>query len=308
MPMHNVDDLLNQNLRSEEPEPVTTLSQPEVVETLAQDELVESVEPEKMSYLDKFRKDKDEFLGKKEPDSTEKVQSVDEASEKPESSDQVDDYGTEVAKSKTYTEVEVQEMIRKRLKLHHEDKQQQQVQQPQYNLQQQQANQDFQPDSANEEPWEVQLRNNIRQTVQEIEHEKQQQHWQREAQVKQAEFETKFTHGMQRYSDFHNVVAGKPITDGIMMAARGMNDPAAFIYAASKQHSKELERISQINDPYLLAAEVGRLEERMRKAKTVSSAPKPVSRAKGDITGKDNDRRSIDDLIRIDAKRKISRR
>ena len=113
---------------------------------------------------------------------------------------------------------------------------------------------------------------------------------------------------MSKYSDFQEVVSGKPITNGIMMAARSMADPAAFIYAAAKQQPKELERIAAITDPYVLAAEVGRLEERMKKARTVSKAPKPITKTRGDIADKGNVRQNLDDLIRHDAKRKLSRR
>jgi hypothetical protein len=87
-----------------------------------------------------------------------------------------------------------------------------------------------------------------------------------------------------------------------------MADPAAFIYAAAKQQPKELERIAAITDPYVLAAEVGRLEERMKKARTVSKAPKPIAKTRGDIADKGLTKTSLDDLIRQDAKRKLGRR
>lgn len=311
---HNVDDLLNKVAQPSEAT-IEQSSQQEEAPEKAEKESSSSEESgknegekEKLSYLDQFRKDKEEALSKKAEESTEKLPSdaaVDEDNAILESSTQdVDDYGVEVEKPKVYTEQEVQEIIRKRLKLHHEEKQMQQPMTPQ----QQQAAQDFTPDAESSESWEVQLKNHIKQTLHEIKHEEQEYQWRAEEQRIQEEFESKFTSGMQRYKDFNEVVSGKPITNGILKAARGMKDPAAFVYAASKQQPQELERISKITDPYQLAAEVGRLEERMRKAKTVSSAPKPVTKTKGDIHGKDNVKTSLDDLIRMDAKRKLTRR
>lgn len=303
MSLSNIDDKL-QGLEREE----TEVKPIEAVEPNKEENL-EDNESERLSYLDQFRKDKEESLSKQSESSTPEEQSsdlnVENENDKEPDQQETDEYGNELPKQKVYTEEEVQAMIRKRLKLHHEEKQQQQQYQP---PQQQQSSGDFQHDAESDIPWEVQLENHIKQTVQKIEHEKQQQQWQREVERAQAEFETKFTTGMSKYSDFVNVVADKPITNGIMMAVRNMADPAAFIYAAAKQQPKELERISQIQDPYTLAAEVGRLEERMKKARNVSSAPKPLSKTKGDVAEKGNMKASIDDLIRIHAKSKLGRK
>lgn len=316
MSLKSVDDLL---IKVQQNEPVTPVigSKPvenEPVEPVAKAESVESAESEgaeeeKLTHLEKFRKDKEEFLAQKAEEAQEDQESGDQsrANEDDDNShvEETDDYGNKVPKAKVYTEEEVQAMIRKRLKLHHEEKQTQQPQQPQA---QQQATESFEHDPTNEQPWEIQLENHIKQTVQKLEIEKQQAVWQAEQQRAQADFEHRFTSGMSKYSDFQDVVAGKPITNGIMMAARSMADPAAFIYAAAKQQPKELERISQIIDPYVLAAEVGRLEERMKKARTISKAPKPPTKTKGDVADKGAIRQSLDDLIRQDAKRKLGRR
>lgn len=316
MSLKAIDDLL---VKVQQNEPIAPVigSKPvenEPVEPVAKAESVESAESEgaeeeKLTHLEKFRKDKEEFLAKQAEDAQETQEGDQESPEKlqkPEKSEEIDedtdDYGNKVPKGKVYTEEEVQAMIRKRLKLHHEEKQVQQ--QPQ---QQQQA-EGFEHDPTNEQPWEIQLENHIKQTVQKLETEKQEAAWQAEQQRAQADFETRFTGGMSKYADFNDVVAGKPITNGIMMAARSMADPAAFIYAAAKQQPAELERISKITDPYVLAAEVGRLEERMKKARTVSKAPKPPTKTKGDVADKGAIRQSLDDLIRQDAKRKLGRR
>jgi hypothetical protein len=123
------------------------------------------------------------------------------------------------------------------------------------------------------------------------------------------EFQDKMIRGMGRYKDFNDVVGKMPISDPMLLATRQMKDPAAFIYAASKTQAKEIERIAQIPDPYYQAAEMGRLEERMRKVRmSATGSPKPVSQIKGDIENRGNVRGNVDDLIRKDQLKKFSRR
>jgi hypothetical protein len=309
--MRNVDDLLNPAMQDRPQEAFITPEVTPEVQEAPQETHVPEETSENMSYLDKFRKDKEEFLGNKSEDTQETEPSENSSNKKSDElsqetkQDDVDEYGNELQGKKTYTEEEVQSMIRKRLRQHHEDRQQQ-VQQ--MTPQQQQAAQSFEHNPESEASWEVQLENHIKNTVKKMKDEEVQLQWQSEEQIRQAEFEEKFTMGMQKYTDFNTVVAGKPITNGIMMAARSMKDPAAFVYAASKQHPAELERIAKIQDPYILAAEVGRLEERMKKSRTVSSAPKPSPRVKGDVTGKTYEKLSIEERIHADAKRKSGRR
>ncbi len=315
MSLKGIDDLL---IKVQNNEPVETIigSKSDVNEPVEspveKGDASEGESEEKLTHLEKFRKDKEEFLTKQNESLSPDEQSSDVNAEndgvKSQDQQETDDYGNKVPKSKVYTEEEVQAMIRKRLKLHHEEKQAPPAPQYQPTYPQQQGDESFQPDQGSELPWEVQLENHIKQTVQKIETEKQQYAWQAEQQRAQAEFEHKFTSGMAKYTDFTDVVAGKPITNGILMAARSMADPAAFIYAAAKQQPKELERIAAITDPYVLAAEVGRLEERMKKARTASKAPPPPSKTKGDIADKGFTKVSLDDLIRHDAKRKLGRR
>ncbi len=205
-----------------------------------------------------------------------------------------DEYGNEIAKAKTYTEEEVQRMIRDRLSRGNHAQSQQ-------NNQVQEAAKSFQSDPNSEESWETQLEQFVEKTLDKVSSkQKQAQQQQYERQI-QSEFEAKFNIGMGKYKDFSEVTAGKPITDSMMMAARSMENPAAFIYAASKNHPQELERIAKIADPYHQVAEIGRLEERMKKARAVSSAPKPPSKTVGDMTDKGSPKRNIDDLIRRDA-------
>lgn len=114
----------------------------------------------------------------------------------------------------------------------------------------------------------------------------------------QAEFEIKFNEGASKYSDFESVVYGKPLTADMVLATQGMNDPAAFIYAAAKTQPQELDRISKIQNPAIQAMELGRLDERMRKARTqTTSAPKPIEAVKGDVTEKKEKTWNIDDKL-----------
>lgn len=219
------------------------------------------------------------------------------------SKSRTDDYGTELPEPKTYTEDEVNEMIRDRLS---------RGRYAQNNNNQQTAQEiakSFTPDPNSEDNWQAQLTDFVNQTI-----EKREQKLNTKAQMErehqtQAEFETKFTSGMTKYRDFDTVVAGKPITDSMMLATRGMNDPAAFIYAASKNYSKDLDRIATITDPFQQGAEIGRLEEKMKKARTVSKASRPITPTRGDATDirKEVSKPSIDSLIISHAKSKRMR-
>jgi hypothetical protein len=91
------------------------------------------------------------------------------------------------------------------------------------------------------------------------------------------------------------------------LALRGMNDPAAFIYAASKREPQEIERISKLRDPYARMVEMGKLEERMRRNKPITKAPKPLGRTQEDLgipQSKKSKEPTIEDLIaKADAKK-----
>jgi len=205
----------------------------------------------------------------------------------------IDEYGNPVEKPKMYSEEEVQNMIRDRLSRGRHVEQQ---------PTQQQVRQDvegFKQDPNSEEPWDVQLENFIEKTIDKRQTKLAEQQWQQQQAQKQAEFESKFTSGMNKYKDFHQVVSGKPITDSMMLATRTLENPAAFIYGASKLHPQELTRISNINDPYVQAAEIGRLHERMvKERKMTSNAPKPIEAPKGDIVQKNvGNHPSIDERI-----------
>lgn len=184
-----------------------------------------------------------------------------------------DEYGnTRKKEPRMYTEEEVNRMMRDRNARgrYREEQQQTARQEPQ------------KQESQEEADWRKQLEDFVRETVKKEEMAaRESQARAREAQI-QAEFESKFETGMSAFDDFREVVGSQPIDDAMVMAIRAMKNPAAFLYAASKNHSQELHRISQLDDPYSKAVEIGRLEERMRKSRpTTSKAPKPIAHSKG---------------------------
>ena len=224
---------------------------------------------------------------------------------------ELDAYGNEQAKPRTYTQEEVNEMFRRRFKNKPAAEQQMAMQQVQ-----QATAQGFEFDPASEQSLPQQLETFIEQTVNKISHRQQaEQQRQREEQA-EAEFKYKFEQGMNKFRDFEDVVSSQPITPPMTVALRGLQDPASFIYAASKRHPQELQRISTLTDPVAQVLEMGRLEERMRKQTDSTKAPRPIARTKEDMglpkSDKKNVEPSIEDLIaKAEAKKRaqlVSRR
>lgn len=216
--------------------------------------------------------------------------------------DVVDAYGEKPGKSKVYTEDEVQKMIRDRL------------QRGRYAEESPANAVPATPPPANAKPvegegqWEEELDRYIDKRLESKEREKAEKLWQKQEQEKQVEFESKFTTGMNRYSDFKEVVQGKPITNAIMLAARTLDDPAAFIYAASKNHEKDLQRIAALPDAYQQATEIGRLEAKMRKRAGTTKASKPAQKISSDVASKGKfERPSIDAMIQQHGQQKMAR-
>lgn len=207
---------------------------------------------------------------------------------------EVDEYGTEIAKpEKVYTKAEVEAMIRDRVS-----------RMKQGELQSQPPALQPEPQPITEGDWEAQLESFIDHTLSKREQKIQEHQWQQKAQEVQAQFEIKFNEGVAKYPDFETVVYGKSLTPEMVLATRGMNDPAAFIYAAAKTQGKELERIASIGDTMVQAVEMGQLAERMRKARSqVSQAPRPISAPKGDVSEKVERTRNIDDQIQMEEQR-----
>lgn len=171
----------------------------------------------------------------------------------------------------------------------------------------QKAAADFEYNPDNESTWQQQLTDFVKQTVSSMQTDEVQKTRQIQEQNVQREFHKKFTQGMDRFTDFREVVGAQPMDDAMTLALRGMADPSAFIYAASKRRPLDIERISKLPDPYARMVEMGKLEESMRRNKPSTKAPRPLGRTKEDATTKVQPKQkdtSGDDLLaKADAKR-----
>ncbi len=196
-----------------------------------------------------------------------------------------DDYGNEKPPvvSKTYTEEEVNERINKTVRERLERLERNNPQQIAQQIKPQKSD-DFNFDTTNPEDVQAQLKNFIKQTNEETQREQMQRAAELREQQNRQEFEEKFHNGMSKFNDFREIVGAQPITDAMTIATRAMKDPAAFLYAASKRHAPELERISKIPDVYSQMVEMGRLEERMKKTQTGTKAPRPIRATREDAT------------------------
>lgn len=210
-----------------------------------------------------------------------------------------DDYGNVKAPPKTYTEEEVNDRINKAIRERLARVNNNQGQQPtQQQVAQKAQDFDYNPDSA--ESWETQLAKFVEKTVTDMGQKQAQQQKQMQDEQHQAEFEDKFSRGMNRFGDFREVVGAQPITDPMTYALREMQDPAAFIYAASKRNPKELARISSLASPHAQMMEMAKLEQSMRKQSSGTKAPKPISRSREDASMPTQTKKkeaSIEDLI-----------
>lgn len=282
MNLRNIDDLLS-GIQSETEEDI----KPKAVPEIHDDPEEEKEEPEKRSS---------------EPEHKEEAEKDDGESDDQPSDREIDDYGNEIPQARTYTEEEVNNMMRERFSRSSMANLTQQQQ-----AQVQNAAQGFQPDPNSEETWEQQLKSFVKETFNEMHKENETREWQEREANKQAEFEGKFTTGMNRYKDFHAVVTKVPLTDTMMFAIRDMKDPAAFVYAAAKTQSGELNRIKALTDPFAQAVQLGQLEEKMKKAKNLTKSAPPLSSTKGDVSTKEKPKYSIDDRINQHAKGKFRR-
>ncbi len=235
----------------------------------------------------------------------------DNDNEEPEESKrQTDEYGNEKSEARVYTEDEVNERINKAIRDRLSRMKSQEQTLP--NSQQvQQAQQGFNYDADSDVGWQQQLESFVEQTFNKISQRQSTAAQQQKEARAQSEFEDKFVAGMERFQDFRDVVGAQPITDAMTYALRGMKDPAAFVYAASKRHAPEISRISQIQDPYAQMVEMGKLEERMRKASSGTSAPRPIARNSEDAgmpqAKKKDEGDSIENLIAKSEAKKMAK-
>lgn len=277
----NVDAILVQDMQEKmtnsPPQPIT----PPVEPTLEADTPITHPEPQVDAQPIEI---KDEIK--------EESPVIDESKENDSS---IDEYGNPVEKPRTYTEDEVNSLIRERLARNKQPENFKPV-----------VEKTSSPEESQD--WEKELENFIDKTIQKRDEKSARDKWEQQESIKQADFEARFTTGMKKYSDFHQIVAKQPITDSMMVATRGLENPAAFLYGAAKLHPEELQRISSIPDDATQAMEIGRLHEKMIKnSRLTSAASKPIAPIKGDMPTKRNNQASIEQRINDYAKQKQRR-
>ncbi len=167
---------------------------------------------------------------------------------------------------------------------------------------------EYNPEAAGD--WQQQLASFVEHTVANMTTKKQQEQQRQEEVQAQVEFENKFRDDVQRFPDFQEVITSLPaqIDDPMVYATRSMKNPAAFLYAAAKRAPQELQRISQMRDPYAKIAAMGALEASLRQTKPATKAPRPVGRTQEDssLPHKTNKEPTIEDLIhRAEAKKRV---
>ncbi len=281
MPTSNIDDLLMGGGNSHQPEAPEEkyMDKPlEVDEYEAPDEL----EPED------------------EPDSRPEPARDEPEQEPEEHAKEYDDYGNE----KVPDNEAIRERLARQARKHEAEIADLRAQLAERGASQQVQNaaEDFEYDPNASGDWQQQLASFVKQTVNSMSREQEESKQRVEQQKLDAEFQSKFRDGMSNFSDFVDVVESLPfqITNPMTLATRAMDNPAAFLYAAAKRNPQELERISKIRDPYAQMTEMGRLEERMRKNKQTTKAPRPLGRTTEDASipqAKKKKEASIEDLI-----------
>jgi hypothetical protein len=308
MTISSIDDLLMGVGNSQQP--ATPEHKEKLQDEKAQIEEIEEdekIEEENVSYGDD-ENDEEEENSSQDNEEDENKSSDDSKQD----NDELDDYGNK----KERMSKGMKERLDRKEKQH-----QREIEQRDHELQQlrqqltqkgashevQQAAKDFKYDEDADGSWQQQLSEFVKQTVTGMHSEEQQKQREIQEQNVQREFHQKFTKGMDRFGDFREVVGAQPVDDAMTLALRGMADPSAFIYAASKRHPQEIERISKLPDPYARMVEMGKLEERMRRNKPTTKAPRPLGRTREDATTKATPKQkdtSGDDLLaKADAKR-----
>jgi hypothetical protein len=270
------------------------------------DHLLTGVKNEIQPEAPENQTDEEPVLAEAETDDYEvaELSPSEEESEKIEQTE--DEYGNTKDSEKRYTETEVNERInaavRERLARVERNI-------PAENAQiQKQTKDGFEYNENSNETWQQQLESFVEQTVSKMGQKQSEQARLAKEQQAQSEFEIKFQTGMSKFKDFIEVVQQMPFTDAMTLATRSMKDPAAFIYAATKRAPDEIKRIAAIPDQYAQMVEMGKLEERMRKTKSTTNAPRPLSKTKEDAISKPKAEQgnSIEDQIYRSEQKKLA--
>lgn len=301
---HNVDSLISEDMALKMGRELKPLPEEKASHVLRRTSDAESIldkkeeEPSKAATEEKPTVDKilEEDKAKETPkvEAKEEKQPETEAKESKEvKSEPTDEYGNPIEKPKLYTNDDVQRMIRERL------------QRAKLDAVEPAPVKEVKPQEG-DETWQAELETFIDSHIEKKTRIQQQRDWQKAEIARQAEFEAKFQSGMEKYTDFQEVVANKNISDSMVLATRSLSDPAAFLYSAAKHHPQEIDRISKMNDPYAQAAEIGRLHERMVKAQNkITKAPTVLSTTTSDMPpATEKKKPSIDERIMEHAKSK----
>lgn len=301
MSISSIDDLLMGGSSSQHPMPTEEKFQdePEPIEELEHDDPQDDYSSDDSS--DDETPDEDDPYGADEPEEKPKKKQKAE----------LDEYGNEQEPPRMYTEAEHKELLNKAIRERFERFQRNNPDiTPVVTQQQVQAqSKGFEFDPESDQSLPQQLESFIEQTVSKMTNKRDEsERIAREQQI-QAEFEEKFVSGMSKFRDFRDVMTSLSfeISNPMTLATRSMENPAAFLYAAAKRNPQELERISKLRDPYAQMTEMGKLEERMRKNKPTTKAPRPLGRTQEDATTKakpkERDTSGDDLLAKADAKR-----
>jgi hypothetical protein len=255
-------------------------------ELTVEPEVVPATKEEKFGKESEFQKDKKKHQEKsKKPPETpppaipaEKPIAPEPLPAAAKADEKINDYGipeTVKVEEKKYTDSDMQRMIRERLE---------RVKQTATPAQIKEIAEDFKASSpdATVEQWEREFEAHVEKVIDKKYQKAQQLRMQEQENKIQSEYETRFSQGMSKYQDFWDVVNKNPITPPMMIATRSMENPAAFLYAASKLHPETLTKIAGMTDTAAQMVEIGRLEERMLKASRATKAPRPLDKIQGD--------------------------
>jgi len=310
MPVSNIDELLMGGQGNSQQPPTPEHEEQQTLEK----EPIEEVESETNDY----EEDESEINPIEEDESVEREEGEKgeegESPLSPKKEIEVDEYGNE------------KERMTKGMKdrLDRKEKQhQREIEQREYEIQAlrsqlsqtgaskevQQAAKDFEYNPEESGDWQTQLASFVKQTVNSMQRETQDNEARHKEATIQREFEAKFKAGIGKFDDFVDVISGLnfEISNPMTLATRGMDNPAAFLYAAAKRNPAELERISKLRDPYAQMTEMGKLEERMRKNRAVTKAAPPLKAPSGDMSEKVAPKYNIDHAIHSHAKRRAGR-
>lgn len=290
MPTSNLDDLLLGG---------KTATQPQTPEHQEPEENIETEETESPDY------------GETSEETISESQDEDDKSDEPKLRE-TDEYGNEAEPENEA----IRERLARQAKKHQAeiDSLRSQLSELGASREVQKAASDFEYNPEESGDWQQQLASFVKQTVNTMSRDEENARSRAQEAKIQAEFESKFRDGMGRFNDFTETLTGLPfeISNPMTLATRAMADPAAFLYAAAKRQPAELERISKIRDPYAQMTEMGKLEERMRRNKPSTNAPRPLGRTVEDAGTKESPKKksepTIEDLIAQSDAKKMKRR